>query len=106
VVVLFAFQRSPLRRAIIRRMRNFFSRCIDHRRCYERDKKVFERPRGAAGGRRDEEGGWTRRRRRRRCRRRRAVIFHSLASHLVYAIVVLDEQLSQFHSALGAATRT
>jgi len=35
-----------------------------------------------------------------------AVIFHSLASHLVCAIVVLDEQLSQFHSALRAATRT
>lgn len=39
-------------------------------------------------------------------RHRRAVIFHSLASHLVCAIVVLDEQLSQFHSALRTATRT
>lgn len=44
---------------------------------------------------------------RRRCHsRRRAVIFHSLASNLVCAIVVLDEQLSQFHSAPRTATRT
>lgn len=42
----------------------------------------------------------------RRHRRHRAVIFHSLASHLVCAIVVLDEQLSQFHSAPRTATRT
>lgn len=40
----------------------------------------------------------------RRCHRRRVVIFHSFASHLVCAIVVLDEQLSQFHSAPRTAT--
>lgn len=62
-------------------------------------KKVTERP---------PTGGWmdSSCRRRSRHRRHRTVIFHSLASHLVCAIVVLDEQLSQFHSALRAATRT